>query len=195
MDIYPLFYFHLNTNGGEIINRRTTKPQQDLYNDNITFNELLVISDTGEKLGVLKRADALKAAYSKELDLVVVSPNSKPPVAKIMDYSKHRYEQQRKQREMRKNQKIVEVKEIRLSPVIGQHDLMTKFNQAKRFIEKGDKVKISLRFRGRMITHSSQGFDVVNTFIEKFEDLVIVEQKPKMEGRQLIATIAPNTKR
>jgi translation initiation factor IF-3 len=112
-----------------------------------------------------------------------------------MDYSKYRYDQQKRLREIKKNQKTVEVKEIRLSPVIGDHDLMTKFKQAEKFIAKGDKVKISLRFRGRMITHSRQGFDVVNRFIEKFGDTIIIEQKPKMEGRFLHAAIAPNIKK
>ncbi len=172
-----------------------TNRQGDFYNENIPFPKLLVITDDGEKLGILSKQDALREAYNRDLDLVVVSSGSNPPVAKIMDYSKYRYDQQRRLREMKKNQKTVEVKEVRLSPVIGEHDLMTKFNQAQRFIEKGDKVKISLRFRGRMITHSNQGFDVVNQFIEKFGDLIIVEQKPKMEGRMIHASIAPNTKK
>ena len=156
---------------------------------------MLVITDTGDKLGVMRKQDALKEAYDRQLDLVIVAPKAKPPVARIMDYSKYRYEQQRRLREMKKNRKTVEVKEIRLSPVIGDHDLETRFNQAVRFIERGDKVKISLRFRGRMITHADQGFEVVNRFIEMFGDDVIVESKPKMEGRQLFATIAPNTKK
>jgi translation initiation factor IF-3 len=179
----------------KVINRPTRRDKQDFYNESIPFSELLVITDTGEKLGILKRSDALKQAYDKDLDLVVVSPNSKPPVAKMMDYSKYRYEQQRRLREMKRNQKTVDVKEIRLSPVIGEHDFLTKFNQAKRFIGKGDKVKITIRFRGRMITRTEQGYDVIKSFIEKFEDLVIVEQRPKMDGRVLNATIAPNTKR
>ncbi|MFA5720054.1 MAG: translation initiation factor IF-3 [Acholeplasmataceae bacterium] len=167
----------------------------DLYNESIPFPEVLVITDSGDKLGIMRKNDALREAYDRQLDLVIVAPNAKPPVARIMDYSKHRYEQQRRQREMKKNQKTVDLKEIRLSPVIGDHDLETRFNQAKKFIERGDKVKISLRFRGRMITHADQGFEVVNKFIEKFGDDVIVEAKPKMEGRQLFATIAPNTKK
>lgn len=172
-----------------------TNKQGDFYNDNIPFPKLLVITDDGDKLGILSKQDALREAYSRDLDLVVVSSGSNPPVAKIMDYSKYRYDQQRRLREMKKNQKTVEIKEVRLSPVIGEHDLMTKFNQAQKFIQKGDKVKISLRFRGRMIAHSNQGFDVVNQFIEKFGDLIIVEQKPKMEGRMIHAAIAPNTKK
>ncbi|MCK9165831.1 MAG: translation initiation factor IF-3 [Acholeplasmatales bacterium] len=175
------------------INR--TNKSSDYYNDNIPFGNLLVITDGGENLGILAKNTALEEAYRRELDLVVVSPQSNPPVAKIMDYSKYRYDQQKRLREIKKNQKTVEVKEIRLSPVIGDHDLMTKFKQAEKFIAKGDKVKISLRFRGRMITHSRQGFDVVNRFIEKFGDTIIIEQKPKMEGRFLHAAIAPNIKK
>lgn len=156
---------------------------------------MLVITEDGEKLGVLSKRDALDEAFKRDLDLVIVSPNSNPPVARVMDYSKYRYDQQRRVREMKKNQKTVEIKEIRLSPVIGDHDVNTKFNQAKKFIQKGDKVKISLRFRGRMIVHSSQGFEVVNEFIERFGEEIIVEQKPKMDGRVLHAVIAPNTKK
>ena len=172
-----------------------TNKQGDFYNEAIPFPKLLVITDSGDKLGILSKQDALREAYNRDLDLVVVSPGSNPPVAKIMDYSKYRYDQQRRLREMKKNQKTVEVKEVRLSPVIGDHDLMTKFNQAQKFISKGDKIKISLRFRGRMITHSNQGFDVVNQFIEKFGDAIIIEAKPKMEGRVIYAQIAPNTKK
>lgn len=113
----------------------------------------------------------------------------------MMDYAKHRYDQQRRKREMRRNQKTVQVKEVRLSPVIEEHDLNTKFRQAKRFIESGDKVKITLRFRGRMIVHSDQGFAVVNEFIEKFGDLITVDAKPKLEGRVIHALIIPNRKR
>lgn len=156
---------------------------------------MLVISDDDEKLGVLSLEEALTKTAAKGLDLVIVNANANPPVAKMMDYSKHRYDQQKKQREMKKNQKTIQVKEVRLSPVIEEHDLNTKFRQAKRFIDSKDKVKITLRFRGRMITHSEQGFEVVNSFIAKFGDSVTVETKPKMEGRLIIAVIAPNKKR
>lgn len=113
-------------------------------------------------------------------------------VAKMMDYSKYRYDQQRRAREMKKNQQTVDLKEIRLSPTIGDHDFNTKLGHAKKFIAKGDKVKITLRFRGRMITHSQLGGQVVNKFIEELGDLVVVETKPKLEGYQMIAVLAPN---
>lgn len=182
------------TLGGEIINRRNQK-EGDYVNDRIPFKELLVISDDGEKLGILRLEEALEETALKGLDLFVVNANSTPPVAKMLDYSKHRYDQQRRKREMKKNQKTIQVKEIRLSPVIGEHDLNTKFRQAKKFIESGDKVKITLRFRGRMITHSEQGFAVVNGFIEKFGNLIIIDTKPKLEGRVINAIIIPNSKR
>lgn len=165
-----------------------------LVNEGIMARELLVIDEQGEKLGIIKTQQALREAKNRELDLVVVSPDSKPVVAKIMDYSKFRYEQQRKTREMKKSQHVVDIKEVRLSPTIGLHDIETKANHAIKFIEKGDKVKITLRFRGRMIVHSAQGFKVVNAFIEKLGDIAVVESPPKMEGRQLIATIAPKAK-
>lgn len=165
-----------------------------LVNEGIMARELLVIDDQGENLGVIKIQQALTEARRRELDLVVVSPDSKPVVAKIMDYSKFRYDQQRKAREMKKNQHVVEIKEIRLSPVIDKHDLETKVKNATKFISKGDKVKISLRFRGRMIVHSSQGYKVMEDFIQALGDSIVVESNIKMEGRQLSATVAPKTK-
>jgi translation initiation factor IF-3 len=162
-----------------------------LVNEGISARELLVIDDQGQNLGLIKIHQALYEARTRELDLVVVSPDSKPVVAKIMDYSKFRYDQQRKQREMKKNQHVVEVKEIRLSPVIDTHDLETKSKQAIKFLEKGDKVKISLRFKGRMIVHSDQGVKVMEGFIQSLGDTIVVESPVKMEGRQLFATVAP----
>ncbi|MCU0104895.1 translation initiation factor IF-3 [Acholeplasma vituli] len=162
-----------------------------LVNEGIQAREMLVIDDQGQNLGLIKIHQALYEARARELDLVVVSPDSKPVVAKIMDYSKFRYDQQRKQREMKKNQHVVDVKEIRLSPVVDKHDLDTKAKQAIKFIEKGDKVKISLRFKGRMIVHSDQGIKVMEGFIQSLGDTVVVESAVKMEGRQLFATVAP----
>ena len=140
----------------------------------------------------MSKGKALNLAESRNMDLVVVSPDSKVVVAKMMDYSKYRFEQQKRLKEMRKKQTTIDVKEIRLSPTIGDHDFNTKLNHAKRFIKSGDKVKISIRFRGRMVTHSDIGFEVVNKFIESLGDTIIVESKPKLEGMQMIAVIAPN---
>lgn len=154
--------------------------------------EILVIDDQGDNLGKMKAQDALKIAYEKNLDLVVVAPEAKVMVAKMMDYSKHRYEQQRRLREMKRNRQTVDVKEVRLSPTIGDHDFNTKLNHAKRFIKNGDKVKISLRFRGRMITHREIGQEIVDRFISELGDSIIIEAKPKLEGMQIIAIVSPS---
>jgi translation initiation factor IF-3 len=153
---------------------------------------MLVIDDQGNNLGKMNKARALKEAEDRNLDLVVVSPDSKVVVAKMMDYSKHRYEQQKKLREMKKNQQTVDIKEIRLSPIIGVHDFNTKLNHAKKFISKGDKVKLTLRFRGRMIQHKELGAEIVDKFISELGESIIIESKPKLEGFQIIAVIAPN---
>lgn len=166
----------------------------ELVNDGIPANaKLLVIDDLGNKLGELSRDEALSKAYDREMDLVVVSPDSKPMVAKFMDYSKFRYEQQRKLKEIKKNQHIVQMKEIRLSPTIEKHDFETKLKQTIKFLSKGDKVKITIRFHGRMITHSEVGKAVIDKFIEALEKNAIVEASPKMDGRHMIAVVAPNT--
>ncbi len=164
---------------------------EELVNENIPNVDLLVIDENGNKLGTLSRREALNRAALAELDLVVVSPGSKPMVAKFMDYSKYRYEQQRREREMKKNQRVVELKEIRLSPTIDKHDLETKLRHARRFLEKGDKVKLSIRFFGRMITHINVGRTVMNDFIEQIGESGNVESMPTMDGRHLVAIIAP----
>jgi len=140
----------------------------------------------------MSKGKAINIAESRNMDLVVVSPDSKVVVAKMMDYSKYRFEQQKRLKEMRKKQTTIDVKEIRLSPTIGDHDFNTKLNHAKRFIKSGDKIKISIRFRGRMVTHSAIGFEVINKFIELLGDSIIIEAKPKLEGMQMIAVVAPN---
>ncbi len=174
---------------------RNTKPVKrtpdDLINENIPNVKLLFIDDEGTKVGIISKAEALRYAEEKELDVVVVSPNSKPMVAKLMDYSKYRYEQQKKLREAKKNQKTVELKEIKLSPTIDIGDFNTKLKHANRFIDKGNKVKVSIYFRGRMITHRDVGFQVVQRFIKELGEKIVVEAHPKMEGRNLIAIVAP----
>lgn len=135
--------------------------------------------------------DALTIAESFGLDLVLVSPNAKPPVVRIMDYGKYRFELQKKEKEQRKSQKTISLKEVRLSPGIEDHDYQTKLRQAIKFLEKGDKVKVSIRFRGRAITHKDLGRDVIEDFIDDTADIAVVETKPKMEGRSMFAIIAP----
>ena len=134
-------------------------------------------------------------AFDRELDLMVVSPNAKPPVAKFLDYSRFRYEQQRKQKEMKKKSQQAELKELRLSPVIDKHDLETKLNHAKKFLSKGHKVKMSMRFFGRMITHIDVGREVMNQFVELISEYGNAENKPKMDGRYLVVIIAPIDKK
>ncbi|MDO4431998.1 MAG: translation initiation factor IF-3 [Aerococcaceae bacterium] len=162
-----------------------------MINEDIRAKELRVIGDNGEQLGVKSLNDALTIAESFGLDLVLVSPQAKPPVAKIMDYGKYRYEMQKKEKEQRKNQKIVTVKEVRLSPGIEDHDYQTKLRHAIKFLESGDKVKATIRFRGRAITHKELGQDVLEDFIEDTKEVSTVEAKPKMEGRSMFILLAP----
>jgi len=164
---------------------------ENLLNEGIRSREVMVITDDGEKLGVINTSAALDMAYAKNLDLVVVAPNAKPPVAKFMDYNKYKYEQQRKQREAKKNQKIVTLKELRLSPKIETHDLETKLRKGREFLEKGDKLKISMRFRGREMAYTNQGREVMLDFAKRCEDLADVESKPKQDGRNMFMTLTP----
>ena len=160
-------------------------------NDAIRVKEMLVITDSGEKLGVLTKSKALAEADSRGLDLVLVSPDSNPPVAKMMDYSRFRFEQQKKLKEMKKKQKVIVVQEIQLSPTIEKHDFDTKSRKARTIIEKGNKVKITLRFYGRMIVHQDLGKQVIDRFIESLADCSTIESPAKLDGRSLFAVIAP----
>ncbi|MBG9981690.1 translation initiation factor IF-3 [Aerococcaceae bacterium DSM 111020] len=162
-------------------------------NENIRARELRVIGDDGDQIGVKSLQDALTIAESFDLDLVLVSPQAKPPVARIMDYGKYRYELQKKEKEQRKNQRVQSVKEVRLSPSIEDHDYQTKLRQAIKFLEKGDKVKATIRFRGRAITHKGLGQDVLEDFIDDTSDIAAVEQRPKMEGRSMFTILAPKS--
>lgn len=172
------------------------KPKQnsDLVNETLPNGQFLVIDEEGQRLGTFDRRQALEIARERDFDILVVSPeNAKPMVAKLLDYSKHRYDQQKKLKEMKKNQQIVKLKEIKLSPTIDKHDFDTKLRNAQKFINGGDKLKVSLRFRGRMITHKDIGFEQVNKFVELLQG-VVVESQPKLEGMQIIAIIAPAKK-
>ncbi len=164
-----------------------------MINGDIRAKELRVIGDKGEQIGVKSLDDALTIAESFDLDLVLVSPQARPPVARIMDYGKYRYDLQKKEKEQRKNQKVVNIKEVRLSPSIDDHDYQTKLRQAIKFLENGDKVKASMRFRGRSITHKDLGRDVLEDFIEDTKDVATVESRPKMEGRSMFILLAPNS--
>ncbi|RBW71513.1 translation initiation factor IF-3 [Bacillus taeanensis] len=162
-----------------------------MVNEGIRAREVRLIGANGDQIGVKPRNEALEMAQNANLDLVMVAPNAKPPVCRIMDYGKYRYEQQKKDKEARKNQKIIKLKEVRLSPTIEAHDFNTKLNSAKKFLEKGDKVKASIRFRGRAITHSEIGKTVLERLAKECEEIATVEAKPKMEGRSMFLILAP----
>ena len=139
------------------------------------------------------RKEALEIAETRNLDLVLVAPNAKPPVGRIMNYGKYRYEQQKKEKEARKKQRVINVKEVRFTPGIGDHDFNTKLRNARKFIEKGDKVKASVRFRGRAITHKDLGQEVLNRLADEMKDIASVQTKPKMEGRNMFMMLAPSS--
>lgn len=164
-----------------------------IVNEKIRARELRVISVGGEQLGVKSRAEALRLAEQAHLDLVLVSPNAKPPVARIMDYGKYRFELQKKDREARKKQKTVSIKEVRLSPTIEKNDFDTKLKNARKFLEKGAKVKVSIRFRGRAITHKEIGRDVLEKMAQATQDVATVITHPKMDGRSMFLMLAPIT--
>ena len=156
-----------------------------MINEQIRDREVRVIGTDGQQLGVMSSRDAQKLADEAELDLIKISPKTKPPVCKIMDYGKFRYEQQKREKEAKKKQHIVEVKEIRLSPNVEINDLKTKANNARKFIEKGDKVKVTLRFRGREMAHISSNAHVLDDFAKMLEDIASVVKAPKLEGRNM----------
>ena len=161
-----------------------------MINDRIRAREVRLITDDGDQ-GIMSKADAQAIADEQELDLVLVQANAKPPVAKIMDYGKFRFDSQKKQREQRKNQKIVSIKEVRLSPTIDDNDFNTKKKKAVKFLEKGNKVKVSIRFRGRAITHKEIGREVMDRFATDLEEIAKVESRAKMEGRSMFMVLAP----
>ena len=162
-----------------------------MVNEGIRARELRLIADDGAQLGVKSKQEALQMAEQANLDLVLVAPKAKPPVAKIMDYGKYRFELQKKQREARKKQKVINVKEVRLSPTIDTNDFNTKMKNARKFLSKGDKVKVSIRFKGRAITHKEIGREVLDRFAEETSDVATVESKPKMDGRSMFLMLAP----
>ena len=157
-----------------------------MINEQIRDKEVRLIANDGEQLGVMSAREAQKLADEAGLDLVKISPKAKPPVCKIIDYGKYRYEQARKEKEAKKKQRTVEVKEVRLSPNIDTNDLNTKVNNAKKFIAKGNKVKVTLRFRGREMAHMNQTKYILDDFAEKLSDIAVVDKPSKVEGRSLV---------
>ena len=163
-------------------------------NDNIRFKEVLVIGPEGEQLGVMMSREALEKAYDYDMDLFCVAPNAQPPVCKIMDYEKYRFEAQKKAREAKKNQHVTEVKPLRLSPVIDIGDFETKLKQASKWLQSGKKVKVDMRFRGRLITRQEVGLKTMDEFTEKLSEFGTVEKKPVLDGRIMSCVIAPKKK-
>ena len=154
-------------------------------NEQIRDKEVRVIGADGEQLGIMSVKEALELAREADVDLVKVAPSAKPPVCKLIDYGKYRYELARKEKEARKKQKVIDIKEIRFSPNIDTNDLNTKINAARKFIEKGSKVKVSMRFRGREIAHTEGSMHVLTDFAKELEDIAVIEKAPKMEGRTM----------
>lgn len=159
-------------------------------NGQIRAKEVQLISDTGEKLGMVSLARALEIAGDKKLDLVLVSPNSQVPVCKIMNYGKYKFEQSKKEKEAKKKQKTQETKELRITPNIEEHDFGFKAKNARKFLEDGNKVKITVRFRGRELNNTKMGETVLNQFISNLEDISVVEKKPKLEGKNMFIILA-----
>ena len=154
----------------------------------------MVIDSNGEQLGVMSSRDALEKAYDEGYDLLCVAPNAQPPVCKILDYGKYRFEAQKKAKEAKKNQQVTEIKPLRLSPVIDTHDFETKLKQATKWIESGLKVKIDMRFRGRMMTRQEVGMKIMNDFIEQLSEISSIDKEPKLEGNIMSCVLTPKKK-
>ena len=162
-------------------------------NEKISDKEVRVVSDDGEQLGIMSSSDAYRIAQERGLDLVKVAPNAKPPVCKIMDYGKYRFQQTKKEKAAKKKQHVIDIKEVRLSLKIDTHDFETKAKQANRFLKAGDKVKVSIRFRGREMAHPEAGKEIMNDFAKLCSELGTVEKPPKLEGRQMLMFISAKT--
>ena len=167
----------------------------DLVNEKIRFPEVLVIGPNGESLGKMSRIEAYRKAESYELDLLCVAPQANPPVCKIINYGKYRFDAQKKAKEAKKNQKIIELKEIQLTPQIGQHDIETKVKAAIKFLEDGNKVKVGVRFKGRQMAHPEVGNETLNKFLEYVTDYATIEKKPVLDGRWLTCVLSSKVKK
>ncbi len=161
-----------------------------MINEQIRDKEVRVIGENNEQLGIMPIREAMRLAVEAELDLVKIAPTAKPPVCRIVDYGKFKYEQLRKEKEAKKKQKVIEIKEIRLSPNIDTNDLNTKINAAKKFLTKGDRVKITLRFRGREMAHMNNSKHILDDFAASLSEIAVVEKAPKVEGRSMTMFLA-----
>ena len=168
-----------------IILWRCTTISDLMINEQIRDKEIRLIGTNGEQLGIMSSRDAMKLAEEAGLDLVKIAPTANPPVCKIVDYGKFKYEQVRKEKEAKKKQRTIEIKEIRLSPNIDTNDLNTKINAARKFLSKGDKVKVTLRFRGREMAHMNNSKHILDDFAESLSDIAVIEKAPKVEGRSM----------
>ena len=160
-----------------------------MINEQIKDKEIRLIGEDGEQLGIMSAKDAMKLAKEAELDLVKIAPTAKPPVCKIINYGKYRYELARKEKEAKKKQKVVDIKEVRLSPNIETNDLNTKANMARKFITKGDKVKVTLRFRGREMAHMNSSKHILDDFAEMLADIAVIEKPAKLEGKSIMMVL------
>ena len=168
---------------------------EPMINEEIRDREVRLIDSDGTQLGIMPTRDAMLKAEEKGLDLVKIVPNAKPPVCKLINYDKHRYEQAKRERDMRKNQRIVELKEVQLSATIEENDIQTRYKNAVKFLEAGDKLKVSIRFRGRQIAHANIGMQIMLDFAKRLEDCGNIERQPKLEGRFMIMIIAPKAEK
>ena len=160
-------------------------------NTQIKSEEVRVLLDDGEQLGVMKTSEAINIAKDRKMDLVEIAPNNKPPVCKIIDYGKFKYQEQKKKNEAKKKQKVIETKEIKIRPGTGEHDYQVKIRSANKFIKEGNRVKFSLRFKGREMEHSNLGIEMLNRVKDDMQEFIRVEMEPKIEGRQAFLVIAP----
>ena len=168
---------------------------EPMINEEIRDRQIRLIGADGEQLGVMTTQEAMAKAETANLDLVKIVPNAQPPVCKLMDYDKHRFEQSKREREMRKNQRIVTLKEVQLSATIEENDVQTKMKNAIKFLEDGDKVKVSIRFRGRQIAHANIGLKIMQDFALRIEEYCTVERRPLVEGRHMIMILAPKAEK
>ena len=164
-----------------------------MINDEIQEKEIRLIGSDGEQMGLMSSAEAQKIADEQDLDLVMISPNAKPPVCKIMDYGKYRFEQNKKVKEAKKNQHVMDVKEIRMSPGIGENDFNTKLKNGQKFLADGDRVKVTVRFRGREMAHTNIGEKLLRDFAEKCADVANLDKEPKLEGRSMSIFLSPKS--
>lgn len=160
-------------------------------NEEILDKEVRLIGDQGEQLGIMSAQEALKIAAEREMDLVKIAPGSNPPVCKVMDYGKFRFEQTKKEKEAKKNQRVIEIKEIRMSPGIGENDFNTKLKNGQKFLNDGDRVKVSVRFRGREMAHTEIGEQLLKDFAAKCADIATLDKNPKLEGRNMSMFLSP----